>query len=298
MNLKGYYIQQATYNVNGSTFSNFSLSSENKTDALCIPPDLFYGVSQDGNVSYNEALYCETPLQGIIPPNIFKYNRSGTVNNTFKDQFIIPNLVKQYQEDGKTVNIYTHFPSKYTTSTKLQEAFNCQTIVPENDSKNINWVFIILTDTIPQKVTSLAKAFYHVRNSNTWYDGQSKSDYNYINYIGTIIDNVVREGFDMDYFDQLKADQMLYSELNTFMHGRLFTSNCNISNVLMLNSGNKIFGNKHTSNSTSQYLQFPQATNNITYFFDFNNTDNKLKSSQIPAASRQWYINAGIIIND
>ena len=298
INLKGYYIQQATYNVNGSTFSNFSLSSENKTDALCIPPDLFYGVSQDGNVSYNEALYCKTPLQGIIPPNIFKYNRSGTVNNTFKDQFIIPNLVKQYQEDGKTVSIYTHFPSKYTTSTKLQEAFNCQTIVPENDSKNINWVFIILTDTIPQKVTSLAKAFYHVRNNNTWYDGQSKSDYNYINYVGTIIDNGVREGFDMDYFDQLKVDQMLYSELNTFMHGRLFTSSCNISNVPMLNSGNKIFGNKHTSNLTSQYLQFPQATSNITYFFDFNNTDNTLKSSQIPAASRQWYINAGIIIND
>lgn len=108
----------------------------------------------------------------------------------------------------------------------------------------------------------------------------------------------VREGFDMDYFDQLKVDQMLYSELNTFMHGRLFTSSCNISNVPMLNSGNKIFGNKHTSNSTSQYLQFPQATSNITYFFDFNNTDNTLKSSQIPAASRQWYINAGIIIND
>lgn len=298
LNIKGYYTQQATYNKIGSVYKNFSLNTDNSANKLCIPPDLFYGASQTGEIEYKYALNCKTPIQGIIPENIFRYNRSGTVNNTFKDQHIIPRLIKSYQDEDKIVNIYSHFPSKYTTSTKLQGAFNCQAIIPENDSKNINWVFMILKDSMPQKVTNLDNAFYIKRQPRYWYKGQSKEDYNYINYVGNITSSGVTEGFDMNYYDQLKADYMLYSELNSFIHGRLFISSYNISNISLTNINNKIFNNINADNEISRFIQFPQATSNIPYFFDFTNTDNNLKSSQIPSASRQWYINAGIIIND
>ena len=157
---------------------------------------------------------------------------------------------------------------------------------------------MILKDSMPQKVTNLDNAFYIKRQPNYWYKGQSKEDYNYINYVGNITSSGVTEGFDMNYYDQLKADYMLYSELNSFIHGRLFISSYNISNISLTNINNKIFNNINADNEISRFIQFPQATGNITYFFDFTNTDNNLKSSQIPSASRQWYINAGIIIND
>lgn len=295
-NLKGYYISQARYKQNGDSYKNFSLNTDNKVDALCIPPDLFYGASQTGSVEYQYALNCATPLQGVIPSNIFKYNRGGTVNNTFKDQHIIPNLVKTYQEENKTVNIYSHFPSKYTTSTNLSEAFNCQAVIPVNDNKTVNWVFMILKDSIPQKVDNLSSAF-DIKYTGYEYDGQSKENQNYINYIGNVSSSNIYEGFDLNYYDQLKVDKLLYSRLNTFIYGKLFTSTSNISNALLFSTNSKIFSNYSINSSISQYIQFPQASGNIQYFFDLS-TVNYIKANQIPTASRQWYEQTGIIIND
>lgn len=294
--IKGYYISQARYKQNGDSYKNFSLNTDNKVDALCIPPDLFYGASQTGSVEYQYALNCATPLQGVIPSNIFKYNRGGTVNNTFKDQHIIPNLVKTYQEENKTVNIYSHFPSKYTTSTNLSEAFNCQAVIPVNDNKTVNWVFMILKDSIPQKVDNLSSAF-DIKYTGYEYDGQSKENQNYINYIGNISSSNIYEGFDLNYYDQLKVDKLLYSRLNTFIYGKLFTSTSNISNALLFSTNSKIFSNYSINSSISQYIQFPQASGNIQYFFDLS-TVNYIKANQIPTASRQWYEQTGIIIND
>ena len=298
LNLKGYYIQQATYNTaNGNAYHNFGLG-DNKVNALCIPPDLFYGVVTTGTVYYQYALYCATPLQGIIPKNIFKYNRSGTVTNTFKDQHIIPQLVKTYQDNGKTVNIYTHFPSKYTTSTNLADAFNCQSVIPMNDSRTINWVFILLKDSIPQKVTNLSNAFAIKTQTNYWYNGQTKDDNNYINYMGNITSSGCTEGFDMDYYDQLRADYMFYSELNSFIYGRLFNSTFNISNIAMSDVTNKIFSNvSNQGYYTSQYIIFPTATSEIPYVFNWDSTRKELKSNQIPIGI-DYYKTAGVIIND
>lgn len=296
--IKGYYISQARYNEKGESYKNFSLNADNQVNALCIPPDLFYGVSQTGSVEYQYALNCATSLQGVIPPNIFKYNRGGTVNNTFKDQHIIPNLVKTYSEEGKTINAYSHFPSKYTTSTKLSDAFNCQAIIPVNDSKTTNWVFMILKDSIPQKVTNLDRAFY-IKWNDYYYNGQEKEDQNYINYVGNVTTGSIIEGFDLEYYDQLNIDKMLYSHLNSFIYGRLFTSTSNISNASLFDINSKVFGNIGVVNHfTSQYIQFPQASGYIPYFFDFTVTDKNIKASQIPTASRQWYEQTGLIIND
>ena len=296
--IKGYYISQARYNEKGGSYKNFSLNADNQVNALCIPPDLFYGVSQTGSVEYQYALNCATPLQGVIPPNIFKYNRGGTVNNTFKDQHIIPNLVKTYSEEGKTINAYSHFPSKYTTSTKLSDAFNCQAIIPVNDSKTTNWVFMILKDSIPQKVTNLDRAFY-IKWDGSQQNGQEKEDQNYINYVGNVTTSSIIEGFDLEYYDQLNIDKMLYSHLNSFIYGRLFTSASNISNASLFDINSKVFGNIGVVNHfTSQYIQFPQASGYIPYFFDFTVTNKNIKASQIPTASRQWYEQTGLIIND
>ena len=298
LNLHGYYISQAKYDLSGNSYINFSLNTDNVVDALCIPPDLFYGVTQLGSAEYQYALNCATSIQGIIPPNIFKYNRGGTVNCTFKDQHIIPNLVKSYQEEDMAVNVYSHFPDKYTTSTKLEQAFNCNMIIPVNNSKTINWVFMILKDSIPQKVTTLENAFL-VNYNWLGFNGQTKEDYNYINYMGNVTAGGVAEGFDLTYYDQLNVDRMLYSHLNCFLHGRLFTSTSNISNAILFDTNSKIFGNINSViYHTSQFIQFPQATGFIPYFFDFTVTHKDVKASQIPTTSRQWYEQTGLIIND
>lgn len=299
-NLNGYYITKATVaNDKIPDYNNFSLNANNEVNKLCIPPDLFYGASQTTSVEYQYALNCRTPIQGIIPKNIFMYNRNGTVNNTFKNQHIIPQLSKTYQNGNSIVNVYTHFPSNYTTNTNLDDAFNCQAVVPMNDTKATNWVFMILKDTIPQNVNSLRNAFAIKVPSNYWYDGQNKNDNNYINYMGNLTSTGCTEGFDMDYYYSLKLDNIFYGQLNSFIYGKLFNSTFDAANIALLSTNNKVLSHVGTmGNSISQFMQFPIATNDIPYFFDKLNTRLQLKKSQIPEASRQYYINIGITISN
>ena len=298
LNLNGYYITKATVANNSiPDYNNFSLNTNNAVNKLCIPPDLFYGASQTASVEYQYALNCQTPIQGIIPKNIFMYNRSGTVNNTFKDQHIIPQLSKTYQNGNSIVNVYTHFPSNYTINTNLDDAFNCQAVVPMNDTNATNWVFMILKDTIPQNVNSLRNAFAIKVQSNYWYDGQNKNNNNYINYMGNLTSTGCTEGFDMDYYYSLKLDNIFYGQLNSFIYGKLFNSTFDAANIALLSTNNKVLSHVGTQgNSISQFMQFPIATNDIPYFFYQPNTRLQLKKSQIPEASRQYYINAGITI--
>ena len=302
-NLVGYYISQAELKSDGSwkPYPNTPVKS-GAVNSLCIPPDLFYGANSLSSVYYDYALACATPLQGIIPENIFKANRSGSVSNTFLNQYIIPRLVATYKENGKNINAYTHFPRKYTENTNLDNAFNIDPIIPQNDNKNINWVFIILKDSIPQKVVSMDYAFRIPVRQQIWWYTQNKDDINYINYIGNItkvLDSYnISEGFDMQYFNQLKGDHLLYSQLNVFLHGHLFNTTFDLYDLSLSNYTNKVFNiSLLDGNDISAFLIFPIASGNIQFFLDLNQSKT-VKSSQIPSSSIQYYKNAGLTISD
>ena len=147
-------------------------------------------------------------------------------------------------------------------------------------------------------MTNLSNAFAIKIQTSYWYNDQTKDDNNYINYMGNITSSGYTEGFDMDYYDQLRADYMFYSELNSFIYGQLFNSTFNISNIAMSNIIHKIFSNvSNQGYYTSQYIIFPTATSEIPYVFNWDSTRKELKSNQIPIGI-DYYKTAGVIIND
>ena len=297
-NLQGYYMQQVVGGAN-ENYYNFRLDAGNEMNKLCIPPDLFYGVKQTGDVYYDYALNCTTPLQGIIPEHIFSHNLSGSIVYTFYNQDIIPRLYASFVKEDKTVNVYSHFPKNYTSNTYLNNVFSCNIVIPQNDSATINWVFIIHKDSIPKNTSSLQNAFnIHIgtTNGSVVINGQGKKDNNYINYIGEVKDNQVITGFDMNYFTQLYLDNLLYSQLNTIVYGNIFNSTFQLNNMKLVDTNNKVFYYDTDSQSVSQYLQFPSATANISSFFGVTNIS--LKSSQIPTTSQPYYKQVGINIVD
>ena len=140
-----------------------------------------------------------------------------------------------------------------------------------------------------------------VRQQIWWYT-QNKDDINYINYIGNItkvLDSYnISEGFDMQYFNQLKGDHLLYSQLNVFLHGHLFNTTFDLYDLSLSNYTNKVFNiSLLDGNDISAFLIFPIASGNIQFFLDLNQSKT-VKSSQIPSSSIQYYKNAGLTISD
>ena len=314
-NLQGYY--NATVSLNNLTddqgagaLTNFHLIGDK--NKLCIPPDLFYGaaltITSDGNngiLSYNNALNCATPLNGIIPEHIFK-NKNGTVNYTFSNQNIIPRLIKTYQDSGNTYNIYSHYPSNYTNTQQLDNAFNSKAVIPANekfgDSIIFNYVFIILEDSINKDVSSMDRAFNYTRNEfQEWYSGQIKGDNNYINYIGKIEDKNIVTGFNMNRFTNLKLDYLFYSGINSIIYGNLFNSEYDISSMKKeLNNSYVFQEDTDLPNAISQYIKFPKATKTLNKFINIIHTPTELKSNQIynSTISKEFYISEGISFKD
>lgn len=310
-NLQGYYSAKVSLNnlVGGEgagSLTNFPLIGDK--NKLCIPPDLFYGaalnITSDGNngiLSYNNALNCATPLNGIIPEHIFK-NKNGTVNNTFNNQNIIPRLVKTYQDSGNTYNIYSHYPSNYTNTQQLDNAFNSKAVIPANDksgdSITYNYVFVILEDSINKDVSSMDRAFNYTRGEfQEYFSGQSKGDNNYINYIGKVEGTNIVTGFNMNKFTNLKLDYLFYSGINNILYGNLFNPEYDISSMKKELNNSYVF--RETTalpGAISQYIHFPKASKKLDKFIAIFNTPTILKSNQIynPTISKQFYIQEGI----
>ena len=314
-NLQGYYNAKVSLNnltdeQGAGTLTNFTLIGD--INKLCIPPDLFYGaasiIKPDGNngiLSYNNALNCATPLNGIIPENIFK-NKNGTVNHTFNNQNIIPRLIDTYQDSGNTYNIYSHYPSNYTNTQQLDNAFNSKAVIPANekfgDSIIFNYVFIILEDSINKDVSSMDRAFNYTRNEfQEWPSGQIKGDNNYINYIGKIEDKNIVTGFNMNRFTNLKLDYLFYSGINSIIYGNLFNSEYDISSMKKeLNNSYVFQEDTDLPNAISQYIKFPKATKTLNKFINIIHTPTELKSNQIynSTTSKEFYISEGITFKD
>lgn len=125
-NVKGGYIA----NVGGTRITNPSINGD--YNKLIIPPDLFYGLNAtiDSTDTYNrsqgvyKALSCNTPLNGIVPTNIFKNNKTVRCDYLWENQVIIPQLVSTWTSENSTYNVYV--PSGYTNYANLSNAFNAE----------------------------------------------------------------------------------------------------------------------------------------------------------------------------
>lgn len=305
-NLTGYYV--ASVATGSGTWSNCALVGD--SNKLCIPPDLFYGtanvIPNDGNngvLQYDYALACTTTLQGIIPEHIFSKNNAGSVSNTFRNQDIIPRLIDSLSTEAQNISIYSHFPANYVNYTNLNNAFNCNPVVPINsysgEIQQINWVLIILDNTIPSNVASMQNAF-NFTTSNLWYNGQGRTDDNYINYIGNVSGGTIDEGFNITKFTQLNLDKMLYGRLTSLIHGRIFNVNFDAKNMKLSDVNNYIMECRMDNSYISAFLQFPRASGNIQRLMTMGIFNARIKSNQITdlSNSRQYYEQAGFIITD
>ena len=304
-NLVSYY-ESSVYTDESRTYSNAQVINPNN---LCIPPDLFYGTASKvesgqgiSNVDYSFALNCATRLEGIIPEHIFQYNRNGVVRSTFKDQSITPRLIKTIETDDSIINVYSHYPSNYTSYTDLTEAFNSRYVVPQNSSIGnkliYNWVFIILQDSISNKTTSLEQAFNCTSDDNLWWNGQRKEDRNYINCIGKIENNTVIEGLDMSVFKNLKLDRVYYTRIMAIGHGRLFNDNFDAKNIKRNNINYQVIYPNHTDlNMFSACIIFPNTTGSINNILIYP-LSYELKSNQLlVSSSKQYYEEANIVFD-
>ena len=293
-NLQGYYVQSY-----GNNQYNFTLQGD--SNKLIIPPDLFYGTAsktQFGQirkvVSLDSALNCKIALQGIIPKHLLKNCMTASISNLFANQDVIPQFIDSYQDNGKTINIYSQFPLNYTNYTVLDYAFACNPVIPINTTTTTNWVFMIMQSTINKQVSSMAYAFT-IPYLQYW--GQSKPDNNYINYIGHVENNLISIGLNMNYFSNLTLDNIFNSWLNNIIQDNLFNSSFDAKNINMKNSSTYVFTRTRNDNSSmSQNIKFPLATGQIRQLINPNGVS--IKASQIisSSSSKQYYIDAGITI--
>ena len=129
------------------------------------------------------------------------------------------------------------------------------------------------------------------------YQGQSKPDNNYINYVGHIEKNLLSIGLNMNYFSNLTLDNIFNSNLNNIAQDNLFNSSFDAKNINMKNASTYVFTNDKSS-SISQNIKFPLATGQIRQLINPNGVS--IKASQIisSSSSKQYYIDAGVIITE
>lgn len=291
----------------GYSYSNPPLGNNSK-DNLIIPPDLFYCAAQThtedsgdkGLTSYDYSLYCKAGnLVGIIPQNIFQANRSGSVKGVFKNQVVIPRLISS----NDITNVYVQYPEQYTSYTVLDDAFTSYPIVLQNDTKSdgseiVNYSLVLTTKSIPSSVTSMKQAF----NNNFSIYGNTLENYgsNYeFNIIADVDDTNVSFGFNMNTFNQMYMDQLLYTNLLCIIKGSLFNYDYDIYNYRLQDISNYIINayGINVGNHSSANIQYPKASGNIPRFIA-NIQSVQIAESQIIDSenSKKYYINANISV--
>ena len=202
---------------------------------------------------------------------------TASISNLFANQDVIPQFIDSYQDNGKTINIYSQFPLNYTNYTVLDYAFVCNPVIPINTTTIINWVFMIMQDTINKQVSSMAYAF---TIPYLLYQGKNKQDNNYITYVGHVENNLVLIGLNMNYFSNLTLDNIFNSWLNNIAQDNLFNSSFDAKNINMKSGSTYVFTRTKDENSSmSQNIKFPLATGQIRQLI--NPDEISIKASQI-----------------
>ena len=296
-NLQGKHVASIT-NGNSSISNPQIVGDVNK---LIVPPDLFYGLKFNlQNVgSINQALYCKTPLNGIVPKHLLKNSPQVEFTELFKNQVIIPQLVKSWDKDGKKHNLYVHFPSQFTTRTNLSNCFTAKYIVLGNTNLEVNYSLVLLQDSIPKSVNYLNSTFDSKFVAH--YQGAEISTKNYeFNFIGKLNGDEVVFGFDTRYFDNLYLDSMYYSPYMTVVKGNLFHTDFDAGylNVSELNYVINLTQAQHSGISRNAIM--PKATRIVTGLAPIGSFYRELKSSQIleSTTSKPFYTQAGWIVVD
>lgn len=306
-NIYGGYISE----VVGTGITNPTISGD--INRLIIPPDLFYGLisnissttQYDSSQGVKYALACSTPLNGIIPTNIFKNNKTVNCDNLWKGQTIIPQLIKTWEDNNTTYNVYVHYPQNYTNNNSLSEVFNSEYIVLQDSISGqntiVNYSVVLLQDSIPKTVTTLSNAF---SGQTRWsYIGQTLSDSSsqQFNFFAKIQDNQIIFGLDPEYFQYLYMDSLFKSNYIGVVKGNLFVSNFDIGQGLKVSSVNSKILNivgglsGYKKNSISKFMILPKTTSSISQFAD---SGYSIQKSQITDSSNssQYYTNSGWII--
>ena len=307
-------------NLVGGYISTFaSYIPENPTlngdpNKLIIPPDLFYGLvssiisGSDSDYSWGvtEALACTSRLNGIIPENIFKNNRNVLCTNTFSNQIVIPRLVKTWENENITYNVYVHYPSKYTTNPNLSSAFTSSYIVLQNtkegSKQTINYSLVLLEDSIPKVVSTLANAF--TQPQLLWNAaGQSipiNSQHEF-NFIGKIEGNSLTMGLDTSYFNLLNVDNVFNSRYIMVVNGNFFNIDVDAYSLRKSSVNSPVITGSWnygiTKNALARTAILPKASGNIQYL---TNIVLDIKSDQIinSSESKQHYTNAGWTVTE
>ena len=297
-NLQGGYI--ASINNGNTIIQNPPLVGE--ANRLIVPPDLFYGLStQAANTDgVKQALYCKSSLNGIMPKNLFKNCKNVKCISTWKNQTIIPQLVKQWESGGKQYKVYVHFPSGYNTYQDLSNAFDSNYIILYSTSSEVNYSLVLLQDSIPKLITYLKNAF----DSQSIFDaGQLLTSNNQqFNFIGKIVDDSVVLGLDTSYFNNLFLDNIFYSNYLAVANGNLFYNEFDAGTPKLSDEHVSIMFLKVSSLDQqlglSSSLMLPKATKIVLNLIA--GTEFIVKSSQIVEStnSKQFYVQAGWNVKD
>lgn len=306
--LTGGYVADVT----GTSITNPQINGSK--DKLIIPPDLFYAlranISSTGQYDLSHgvasALACTTPLNGIIPKNIFKNSKTVRCTNLWKGQTIIPQLVKTWTSGSITYNVYVHYPSGYTSYGTLNDAFNSEYIVMSNsqsgDTTTVNYSLVLLQDSIPQITSTLSNAFKGQKRWGYFGHNLPTNITQQFNFIGKISGESVIHGLDPTYFTQLNMDNMFASNYIQVVNGNIFVAEFDAGNLKLSNTSSKVMYpigslGGTIDNCISRTMILPKATKSIA---QLANSGYKAYTSQVTdsSSSKQYYTQAGWIVED
>lgn len=282
-NLKGAHVKAISINVGSGTWSlNNSNIKESSYNKLFVAPDIFYPVTSSCMIHHcfgNDSTGAEEVLEGIIPKNLVKNCKTADLQGLFQYLNIVPNWEKDVTSGDDIIHIYCYVPSNFTTRTSLNNAFTFHMNMPDKEvtlsggGKEYNSYYILKTDSIPTSATSLANAFPNYMTYGFYYSPWPNPHTTDFGLHYSLMYDVIndRDGINMSRFTNLRADNLVGTNLSYFLTGRLFGTGYVWDNIKHETESNPVMS-VFTDNNVgrlSMNLILPGAARSTS---DFTNT--------------------------
>jgi hypothetical protein len=239
--------------------NNFYINDEvllEQISSTIVPPDILYCVnSAKANIT---GMFNNFNGIGILPKHLLKKCADALITNTFKNNFVIPQLYCTVNVDEFNLNeIYVYVPESFTKATNLNNSFNFKFNLPPGSHKSDRLygtekakhsVVYMFTDTsIPSSFTSmeygLPQYYRSLLNTNhtceTGYSiGGLYNKYNFgikFNLMCKPIYNKgiveeIEEGIDMRKFTNFctNMSNFIPTQMMQILNGKLFNEDFDI----------------------------------------------------------------------
>lgn len=278
------------------SYSNWEVTNVNndtgQVDYCILPPDFFYACT---NTARLEGCFSNTNLQGYIPDNLLINCKQATITNFLQNTLVFPKFYDTKYNSSLTekLNIYYYIGSNFCLTTTLDNAFNFKIQLPgdtiqHDDYKESQLHVFCFKDSFSKDLVSMQNAIpvnirqpidgifsvQHLDHSvylNTMYDKTTEREQEDGEKIYQVLGNL---GFDLTYYNKLKADYLINEVFSQFMYNNAFDRNTTLQSIKRSKSSNWAikWGGYNSTLGVSKNGVWPSAAVSVSKLINYGST--------------------------